>query len=142
VVAKLHLLSRSPPPTTAEAAQAWGGAHRAFHEALLGGCGSPWLLRLCRLLYDKSERYRYLANIRAAMNPSQRGDDHKELADAVLARDAAPACRILGAHYRKTTEIILQADGTAALFGAGPGPESGSANARVSRPLSSRVSPQ
>jgi DNA-binding GntR family transcriptional regulator len=139
VVAKLHLLSRSSPPTTPDAAQAWGGAHRAFHEALLGGCGSPWLLRLCRLLYDKSERYRYLANIRAAMNPSQRGDDHKDLADAFLARDATSACRILSAHYRKTTDIILQANGTGALFANGAETEPRPGTARPPRSLPSRV---
>jgi DNA-binding GntR family transcriptional regulator len=143
IVGKLHLLSRSAPPTTPDAAQAWGGAHRAFHEALLGGCGSPWLLRLCRLLYDKSERYRHLANIRVAMNPGQRGgDDHKELADAVLARDGSSACRILSTHYRKTTEIILQAEGTAALFGTGSAAESRSANTRSPAPLQSTLSPE
>jgi DNA-binding GntR family transcriptional regulator len=142
IVAKLHLLSRSPPPTTPAATQAWGRAHRDFHEALLGGCGSPWLLRLCRLLYDKSERYRSLANIRAAMSSSSRRDDHTELAEAVLARDAASACRILSAHYRKTTEIILQADGTAALFGTVDQPGSRAASARLARALAARVSPE
>jgi DNA-binding GntR family transcriptional regulator len=122
IVASLHLLSRRPPPTTPETATAWGKAHRAFHEALVAGCGSPWLMALCRLLYDKSERYRCLANIQAATRPGGRGDDHRELADAVLAKDAASACRILAVHYQRTTEIILQSEETAALFAQGAAP--------------------
>jgi DNA-binding GntR family transcriptional regulator len=125
MVAKLHLLSKCPPPTTPEAANAWGRAHRVFHESLLAGCGSPWLIALCSLLYDKSERYRCLANIRAAARPDGRGDDHRDLAEAVLGSDVTTACRVLRGHYLRTTEIILQSDETAVLFDQGAAPISG-----------------
>jgi DNA-binding GntR family transcriptional regulator len=136
VVAKLHLLSKCPPPVTPDTADAWGRAHRAFHESLVAGCGSPWLLSLCRLLYDKSERYRCLANIRAATRPDLRGDDHRDLAESVLARDAPAARRILSSHYQRTTEIILQSDETAALFEQGA--TAGSGRMARQRPAGAR----
>ena len=61
VLSSFHRLSRTPQPTTIANHAAWATAHRQFHESLVAQCGSPWLLRLCAMLYDKSERYRNLA---------------------------------------------------------------------------------
>jgi GntR family transcriptional regulator, carbon starvation induced regulator len=75
---------------------------------LVRGCASPWLLRLCALLYDKSERYRNLAE---RQPDSQRRDiqvEHKALVDAVMAHDADRACTLLEEHFWETTEIILK----------------------------------
>jgi DNA-binding GntR family transcriptional regulator len=118
VLARLHRLAKCPPPVSPEASVTWSGLHRSFHESLLAGCGSPWLLSLCSFLYDKSERYRCLASIRASARSSRRGDEHGALADALLSRDGDAACRLLAAHYRETTEIILQAKESAGLFDA------------------------
>ena len=116
VMASYHRLSKCPPPTSPAAAATWGLMHRAFHEALLAGCGSVWLQTLCRLLYDKSERYRHLANIRTRSRSPNRSDEHRDLMDAVLRRDVKLSCRLLGEHYRRTTEIILKSDEVQALF--------------------------
>jgi DNA-binding GntR family transcriptional regulator len=61
VLGAFHRLSRTPPPSSIELHAAWAQAHRHFHESLIAGCRSPSLTRLCRELYDKSERYRNLA---------------------------------------------------------------------------------
>jgi DNA-binding GntR family transcriptional regulator len=116
VMASFHRLSKCPPPTSAAAAAAWGVMHRAFHEAILAGCGSVWLQTLCRLLYDKSERYRHLANIRTRTRTANRSDEHRELMEVVLRRDIKASCRLLAEHYQRTTEIILKSDEVQAMF--------------------------
>ena len=105
-----HRLSRTPLPDSPEKHMAWAEAHQQFHEALVSGCGSPWLLRLCRLLYDKSERYRNLAE--GLTIPSKRDtvDEHQQLLDAAMARDPILLARHLAEHYGQTTAIILQAN--------------------------------
>jgi DNA-binding GntR family transcriptional regulator len=108
VLSCFHRLSRlESQPWTEELVATWAVAHRQFHEALIMGCGSPWTLRLCRLLFDKSERYRNLS----AVEGKERGRDvtkeHKELADAALNRDADALCRAVEAHFGLTTKLIV-----------------------------------
>ncbi|VVE90480.1 GntR family transcriptional regulator [Pandoraea bronchicola] len=109
LMSALHRLQRTPTPTSPELHEAWSLAHRNFHEVLLAGCGSPWSLRLCHLLYDQSERYRNLAEQYTTASARDAQSEHRELVDAVMARDAALATRLLSAHYWATTEIVLKA---------------------------------
>src|SRR3546814_19481318 len=37
----------------------WEAAHKAFHMALISGCGSRILLANCEKLYDRNIRYRF-----------------------------------------------------------------------------------
>jgi len=109
VLSSAHRLSRAETqPMNAEALAAWAAAHRQFHEALVAGCGSPWLVRLCRLLYDQSERYRALSVRPAKKQKRDVGQEHRELAQAALARDADALCRLIEAHFRRTTDLIVQ----------------------------------
>lgn len=107
LLSAFHRLSRTPPPTLPELAAPWSTVHRSFHETLVGGCGSPWTLQLCSLLFDKSERYRNLAK----QTTHERGRDvaaeHRTLMDAAMSRNADLACRLLRSHFTETTEIIL-----------------------------------
>ncbi len=107
LISSFHRLSRTPSPTSPERDVPWAAAHRAFHEALVDGCASPWTLQLCRLLYDQSERYRNLAKRWTHENGRDAGAEHRALLDAAMARDADAACRLLGEHFATTTEIIL-----------------------------------
>lgn len=107
ILSAFHRLSRVDAPTSPEKHAAWALAHQQFHEALIRGCASPWLLHLCAMLYDKSERYRNLAE---RQPDSQRRDiqvEHKALMDAVMAHDADRACALLEEHFLETTKIIL-----------------------------------
>ena len=108
LLSAFHRLSKAHLPTTPEHRVQWAATHRQFHEALLAGCGSPWLLRLCGLLYDKSERYRNLAE--QAPQPPGRDTvaEHRALMDTAMQRDADSACRLLGAHFNETMNIILR----------------------------------
>jgi DNA-binding GntR family transcriptional regulator len=102
-----HLLSRTPAPTDEARHGPWAVAHRAFHEALVDGCGSPWMLRVCGLLYDKSERYRNLAEIYTRPKGRDTFNEHRELMEAAMARDIAKVQQLLHGHYWETTEIVL-----------------------------------
>jgi len=109
ILSSYHRLSRTPPPTTVENHLAWAAAHRRFHESLVSHCGSPWLLRLCSMLYDKSERYRNLAEGRTKPGTRDTVNEHKALMKAVaMDRDADKAIKLLSEHFRKTAAISLE----------------------------------
>jgi DNA-binding GntR family transcriptional regulator len=108
VLSSYHRLSRAEAqPWTAETLAAWSAAHRQFHDALIAGCGSPWTLRLCRLLYDQTERYRSLSVQPAKKRKRDVGKEHRELMEAAMARDADALCARIDAHFRETTRLIV-----------------------------------
>ena len=109
VLSSAHRLSRTETePRSAETLTACAALHRQFHEALVAGCGSPWLVRVCRLLYDQSERYRALSVQPARKRKRDVGKEHRDLAEAALARDADALCRLIEAHLRRTSDLILE----------------------------------
>jgi GntR family transcriptional regulator, carbon starvation induced regulator len=110
VLGSFHRLSRTPPPTSIENHAAWALAHRQFHESLVAQCGSPWLLRLCAMLYDKSERYRNLAERSTRPEERDTATEHRELMEAIaMERNADKAADLLASHFRATTDVILRA---------------------------------
>lgn len=112
LVAAHHRLSRTPardPADPDRVAEPWAEAHGAYHEALVAGCGSPWLLRLRSILYAQSERYRRLS-LPLARTERDLGREHREIMDAALARDADRAAALLAAHFQLTSAILLEAD--------------------------------
>lgn len=84
----------------------WERRHRAYHDALASGCGSPILLEFCAQLQDRFARYRKLF---LASNPFDRQVplEHKQLTDVALARDADKACAIMERHIARTGKNIL-----------------------------------
>lgn len=90
----------------------WEPLHRAFHRALISGCGSRWLLSFCDQLADQHTRYRRLAAARAFRKRGVKGE-HQALLDAALAGDADKAVALLRAHFDRTAKVIL---GDQALF--------------------------
>lgn len=85
----------------------WEIAHREFHTALIAACPSTYLLNFCAQLYDLAVRYRNVA--RLAAYPSRKiTDEHSEIAQAALARDAETAVDMLVDHYRKTGDFLYQ----------------------------------
>jgi GntR family transcriptional regulator, carbon starvation induced regulator len=122
LISAFHRLSRTPPPTDAGQQLVWADVHRQFHAALIAGCGSPTLIRLCSLLYDQSERYRNFANVQRESAKRDVGAEHKDLLDAALARNAEELTKLLASHFNRTTEIIQNADFMEVGAGArGPG---------------------
>lgn len=109
VLSSFHRLSRlESQPWSEDLLASWTLAHRQFHEALFMGCGSPWTVKLCRLLYDKSERYRNLSAIEGKERGRDVTGEHKALADAAMARDGDALCRAIEAHLSLTTKLIVE----------------------------------
>lgn len=111
IVAALHALSLQ----SARAAQGQAGdaerleqRHHAFHQALIAGCGSRWLMNFFEKLYAEAERYRY-HSLSGRYSRARRDIDaeHSAIAEAALARDADRACALLADHYRRTQAMIL-----------------------------------
>jgi DNA-binding GntR family transcriptional regulator len=112
VIGAFHRLSRCQEdgdPTSAEAVH-WSACHAEFHRALIAGCRSDWLMYFSRLMYEKSDRYRMLVTF--ARPPGTRNPlaEHEALMTAAIKHDKDEACRLLGAHYRETTRLLLEAD--------------------------------
>ena len=113
-----HRLSRLPMLAEGRAgvSEDWDRAHVAFHSALIGGCGSKWLLTLAELLRDQTARYRHLSV--AGQQPAPKGGkrsgpardvpaEHQQIVEAALARDAQRACALLAEHFKTTTQLVL-----------------------------------
>jgi GntR family carbon starvation induced transcriptional regulator len=110
IVSAFHLLSKSVLPSGTASAQEWdhwSARHKAFHDALARACGSPWLLHFRSTLYDQAHRYRRLT---ALHGPRSRAKDeeHRAIMEAVLARDADRAARLVEQHIRRTVDFALK----------------------------------
>lgn len=111
IVAALHRLSHTPytmPGDPAVLDQRWVKAHREFHRSLVSACGNRWLLRIRAQLYDQSERYRQLS-VPLARTERDVALEHRNIAEAVIGRDAARACTAIASHMWTTTQIVTTA---------------------------------
>ena len=108
IVLALHRMSRSPwteeDPDMQKRTQ-FEGHHRDFHMALIANCGSSWLLQFCEVLMDHAQRYIFVS-AGAAYPRRQGGDEHHQIADAVIDGMIEKAKDLLVAHYTKTLEYI------------------------------------
>ena len=105
LILALHRLSRTArnPNGNVENAE-WEALHKAFHQALVGGCGSRWITRISEQLFDAAERYRLLG----AEHVSERNelDEHRGIVNACLDRNVDKAVSLLRQHYGSTFEVI------------------------------------
>ncbi|HEY5757343.1 MAG TPA: FCD domain-containing protein [Steroidobacter sp.] len=108
VIAASHRLSKTHRLDEQSAASPqFMTAHDAYHSALVSACGSPRLLQIRKQLYDQSERYRKMESaLPRDRNPDE---EHKKLADAVIARNIPLATKLLKAHIALTTDNIIKA---------------------------------
>jgi DNA-binding GntR family transcriptional regulator len=103
-----HRLDRTPRsllPDTFEDNPDWEKVHRAFHATLIGLCGSRPLLGFCEQLADRLYRYRMMS-IAKAYPARKVGAEHRDILQAVLAKDVEQAVRLLQQHYQRTAEVI------------------------------------
>ena len=110
VITTYHHLSKIEALSKAERVARhaeWVGRHRAFHEALVSACASRWLLNFRAILFDQSERYRLLSKHHRPPE-SRKVDEHVEIKDAVLNRDAKLAADLLVRHIRETADMVLR----------------------------------
>ena len=83
----------------------WEPHNLAFHESLYAACGSPSLMRFCRVLSERFSRYRRLW----ARRPHARNiaKEHEDLCRAVLDRDTTAAIAALRKHRTSTIQDLL-----------------------------------
>jgi DNA-binding GntR family transcriptional regulator len=104
-----HRLARTPRSLSTDRFEdnpEWEPLHRAFHRALIEGCGSRWLLGFCDQLADQHHRYRRLSAPRAF---AKRGvkSEHQQLMEAAIEGRADDAVALLRGHFERTARIIL-----------------------------------
>jgi DNA-binding GntR family transcriptional regulator len=108
VVLANYRLSRIPRSDSADhfvANADWELAHKHFHQTLISQCGSSLLLKFCGQLYDQNIRYRQLSGSKAY--PSRDvAEEHSSICDAVLAKDADLAAKLLVSHYNNTSKFV------------------------------------
>ena len=122
LIAAYHELSRTPARVASDrdrVSEDWASAHTRYHEALVAGCDSAWLLRLRQLLYAQSERYRRLS-VPLAREERNVDREHRRIMDSALARDADRAVSLLSNHITATTKILLRSNAVTRQPGASP----------------------
>ncbi|WP_428572060.1 GntR family transcriptional regulator [Ramlibacter sp.] len=88
----------------ADAEDEWERRHREFHFALCSACESPWLLYFFDTLYDQLERYRrHFWQYRERAGGAD--DQHRQIRDAALDRDAERATQLLTQHFERQAEL-------------------------------------
>lgn len=93
-----HRLSRVARENIAE----FEKLHKNFHMALLAHCRSPILLQFCDQLYDLNIRYRNLAGRSGTYARRDVAQEHRDILDAAVQRDADLASSKLFEHYQRT----------------------------------------
>lgn len=108
IILAAHRLSRVPRSQGGDhfvANLEWERHHKNLHMALIAACGSSILLKVCNHLFDQNTRYRHLA-APSAYPERDINAEHGAICDAVLARDADLAVKLLAEHYRRTSSFL------------------------------------
>jgi len=86
----------------------WESLHKNFHMCLFQACTSPILVSYCYQLYDQNIRYRFLAEKSSSYKSRQVKDEHFQILEATINRDADLASELLIAHYKKTGAFLAK----------------------------------
>lgn len=108
IVATQHTLERTPAiGADGQFNEDWSIAHRAFHQALLAGCGSPRLEGIATSLRDSAELYRRwywaLTHDHARDIPAE----HRRLRDLAISRDPEPGIALLTEHIERAPRELI-----------------------------------
>ena len=90
-----------------ESLSLWDTMHNKFHAALLGACGSRWLMQFVTVLTEQMNRYRHLTWSTAVSVNRDISGEHKAILDAALNRDAQTACALLERHLIDTVTLSV-----------------------------------
>lgn len=83
--------------------------HRTFHGALLSACGSDYMLKVWDAAFDLAQRYQFLSAKEFPAEPARDPvREHKELRDAVLARDVERASALHTEHLELTAALVAK----------------------------------
>lgn len=102
VMRALYMVTHTERDSTRpDTIQAWEAAHTDFHMALLRGCNMPILLNFCTVLHNMNDRYRHLLPS-FPVDVRDVNQEHENIAQAAVGRDAERACAALRAHIQST----------------------------------------
>jgi len=108
IVLAVYRLSKAPPNAKGTYnTPVREDLHREFHQSIIAACNSSILLNYCTQLMDQTLRYRNLAEV-VTYREGHEADEHQEIRDAVLSREADKAVSILTSHYQVTADIVIQ----------------------------------
>ena len=86
----------------------WETYNHQFHEALVGGCQSKWLLRMRKLMFDQHERYRRFSRMKTVTSRDIHME-HKAIFDAAMDRNVEKIVQLIESHIQGTTNAVVQA---------------------------------
>ncbi|KNC92886.1 DNA-binding transcriptional regulator CsiR [Trabulsiella odontotermitis] len=113
ILARAHMLNKLSASQASEGMlEEWDQRHQAFHSAIVNGCGSQYLLQMRARLFDLAARYRFIwlrETVLSVEMLEDKHDQHQELVDAILARDANLASERMRQHLLTPIPIIQQA---------------------------------
>lgn len=95
---ELRTIEDSPNPV-------WESRHKEFHMAMLSGCGSSILIKICDQLYDQNIRYRN-ASKTMAYPTRDVTTEHDTILQHILNHDEDKAVDELVSHYKTTGEFL------------------------------------
>ena len=98
--------ARSDGDSNDTSSQDWEAHHREYHQALISACNSNILMDFCAELSQRSFRYRNLAKV-IEYRDRHELEEHQELREAALSRNADLAVELLHKHYTVTSDILL-----------------------------------
>lgn len=107
VTTAMHMLARQEKNTGAgnQRVERWERLHRQLHMSLLAACKMPLLLQFCEMLNDKGDRYRRLFLANQTVDQSV-VNEHAEIVEASLDRDAERACALLKHHIERSAHYV------------------------------------
>lgn len=82
--------------------------HKRFHETLLCACRSQLLIDFWNVLFDAAKRYQQLSLLADGVERNI-GRAHRELMEAVIARDVELAVKLHTAHIEQTRDLVRKA---------------------------------
>jgi DNA-binding GntR family transcriptional regulator len=108
VVSTCHTLDRTPV-SAADGAfnEQWPAVHRAFHQALVSGCESQRLEAIVTALRDSAELYRRWYWALTEDQVRNLAEEHRQLRDHALNRDADAAVAALEEHIGRAPHKLI-----------------------------------
>ena len=107
IVGALHRLSLIESKQEPVSYAAWIERNYAFHVALIAGCNSPLLLQIRADVYNRFDRYCRIAFKLLGTELAMNYEEHKNLAAAVINRNAKEALALMEHHIFGPLEEVI-----------------------------------
>ena len=104
---RLSALEKKLGPDPVALSDDWTARHKTFHFALFSACRAPLLLNLIDSLFDRAERYRRYSALHR-LSPRHKSGEHRNLMNAVLARDKEKALELHRKHIVGTRNRLAE----------------------------------